>query len=492
MSIGRSNLLTAIAFVSVSTAGLLWVAAGSAPRESAAAAVNSPVRFVWFYNAPGGTPVSELASKVDEVILTDAPGSAYLKQLRAAGYQGRVFGYIYAFGVSNHPRAWMRQLCRGGEFPSLPENFFLHDGNGNRLSKTDIQGDGSRMFAINPGDPGFRRWAIDRMRWMLQTWGYNGIFLDEVWGYSHLAQHWGNQTGSLREFPNAEAFKQAWRSFLTQIRQELAAPLYANTEVLEDYDQSLDGSMIEHWASGWYGGPAMGPARIEQIWNRLDSTGKGALLVTQGDRGNVEMMRFGLASYLMVARPGISFRYSTYMNNGYAELWWYSDYEARLGQPLGARERISGSVWQRKFSGGSVRVDLASKNVQIEFSAQPTGGAAPQPSATPGTARGGTGTTASAPKSAPRREPTPRRAKRRTKALAQRRPAAHAHAYVTWAGTGFTSASDLRRHLESQDVQWGTFLRRHPAAAARLGLVRVQWRGPKLLQIKADAAGAVR
>jgi Hypothetical glycosyl hydrolase family 15 len=487
MSFGRSNLLTAIAFVCVATAGLLWLAAGSAPRESAAAAANSPVRVAWFYNAPGGTSVSEVASKVDDVILTGDTGAAYLKQLRAAGYQGRVFNYVYAFGVSNHPQAWMNQLCRGGEFPALPENFFLHDGNGNRLSRDNSQGAGSRMFAINPGDSAFRRWAIDRMRWMVQTWGYDGIFLDEVWGYSHLVQHWGNQTGSLREFPNAEAFKQAWRSFLTQIRQELGVPLYANTEVLEDYDQSVDGSMIEHWASGWVGGPAMTPARIEQIWSRLDATGKGAVLVTQGDRANTDLMRFGLATYLMVARPGISFRYTTYMNNGYAQLWWYGDYEARLGQPVGARQRVSGSVWQRQFAGGSVRVDLASRSVQIEYSAEPRAAPQPAPSATPATARGGTTTTASAPKSRPRREYGGRRMKKRTIAQSVRRQAAYTGAYVTWGGSAFRSASDLRRHIESQNVQWGTFLRRHPAAAARLGLGGVRWRGPKLLHVKADA-----
>jgi hypothetical protein len=482
---GRSNLLTVIALVYVLTAGLPWTAAGSAPRESAAAAVNPPVRFHWFPNAPAGISVPEFASKVDDLILTGDTGSTYLKQLRAAGYQGKVLNYVYALGVSNHPNAWWNQLCRGGEFPSLPESFFLHDGNGNRLSRDNIQGDGSRTVAINPGDPGFRRWAIDRMRWMLQAWGYDGIFLDEVWGYSHLVQHWRNQTGSLREFADADAFRQAWRSFLTQIRQELGVPVYANIETLEDYDQFLDGWMMEHWASGWVGGAPMTPTRIEQIWNRLDSTGKGALLITQGDRTNVEMMRFGLATYLMVARPGISFRFTTYVNNGYGQFWWYPEYEVKLGRPLRPRERLSGSLWQRRFAGGWVRVDLATRKVQIKLSAEPSGRATPRPPIT--TAR-------LQPTKAPQASPPPRSGKPKsrrgtsTAARAERRTTALRDAGVSWDGQAFGSASELRAYIESQGVSWSVFLRRNPAAAARLGLKVARWRGPDLVQSKVESS----
>jgi hypothetical protein len=335
------------------------VTVAPAPSKSDPLRARSAFRFAWFYNAPAdGTPVSEVARRAKDVILTGDNGADALRDLREAGYRGRVLNYVYAPACSDHPRAWWNQLCRGGEYASLPDSYFLHDGNGSRLRRPSVQGDGSSYWAWNPGDPGFRRWAIERLRWMLQTWGYDGIFLDEIWGYWHFVNSWGNQTKSIREYPTEAGLRAAWDGFIAEAKAELGVAVFGNTEVLEWHDRTLDGSMIEHFATGWSDKAPMSAQRIQDIWARLDATRKDAILVGRGERTDTGTMRFALAAYLMVARPGISFRYSDGM---YEQLWWYPESEIALGRPLGPRENVGGDTFRRRFEGGTVTVDLVER-----------------------------------------------------------------------------------------------------------------------------------
>jgi chitodextrinase len=315
-------------------------------------------QFAWFpHNATDGTTAVEIAGKASEVILTGDADVQLKQDIRAAGYEGRITHYVYAPACSDHPQPWTNQLCRGGEYGTLPDSYFLHDGAGNRLYRSSSQGAGWRLWAFNPGSAGFRTWAVDRMRWMLDTWGYDGIFFDEVWGYEHFRQWWGNTTQSIREYPTDDSFWAAWDGFLARIKAELGVPVLANTEILEWHDQTVDGTMVELFATGWGPTAPMSAARIQEIWARLDSTGREAILVGRGERTDTATMRFALAAYMMIARPGISFRYSPGV---YWELWWYPEFDQAkaLGAALGPRQSLGNGRFQRDFQNGTIVVDL--------------------------------------------------------------------------------------------------------------------------------------
>lgn len=47
---------------------------------------------------------------------------------------------------------------------------------------------------------------------------------------------------------------------------------------------------------------------------------------------------------------------------GYRQLWWYAEYEARLGAPSGARRRIGADVWRRDFEHGTALVYLGAES----------------------------------------------------------------------------------------------------------------------------------
>ena len=91
--------------------------------------------------------------------------------------------------------------------------------------------------------------------------------------------------------------------------------------------------------------------------------GKDIILVTQGNINDLQRMQFGLASFLLVNNGQAYFRYSN--DAAYRNLWWYSQYETDLGQPLGPRYP-DGESWRRDFERGYVSVNPAKHTAEIQ------------------------------------------------------------------------------------------------------------------------------
>jgi hypothetical protein len=116
--------------------------------------------------------------------------------------------------------------------------------------------------------------------------------------------------------------------------------------------------MNEYFVTRWRGtvvSPTVWEVQLGQA-ERVLSEGRGLLAVAQGQRDDMARLRFALASFLLIARPGAYFRYAH--QDAYEQLWLYDDYEIRLGQPRGARY-ADGAFWRRDFECGQVAVDPA-------------------------------------------------------------------------------------------------------------------------------------
>lgn len=179
-----------------------------------------------------------------------------------------------------------------------------------------------------------------------------------------------NSDGRVKEFASDEAFRQAMRGWLTGARKEMGDwPIWANliggnqdAAAWDAYAPFLDGAMEEsfavNWLDGWLNQSAWASelSRIEQ-WQ---ASGKGVVLVGQGEQDDSNRMRFTLASYMLVAQPGLTFfRYASYASY-YRAPWIYPDFDTAraLGLPTSKRVEIEPGIWRRDFSGGYVQVDL--------------------------------------------------------------------------------------------------------------------------------------
>ena len=92
------------------------------------------------------------------------------------------------------------------------------------------------------------------------------------------------------------------------------------------------------------------------------SQGKTVILVSQGDKNDLDRQKFAFASYLLVANGDAVFRYAN--SDSYREVWLYDNYKLDLGTPLGKRYQSDGA-WRRDFTNGYVTVDPKDHTAEI-------------------------------------------------------------------------------------------------------------------------------
>jgi hypothetical protein len=332
-------------------------------------------RLAWFYSAPvDGTDAGTVAAMADEVVLTGRGGVSFREKLRTEGYRGRVLQYVdfpYTRGSADPNDAafvpWENQVAwNKGDFASLihlRETWFLHGPTGERCRER-VDSNGVK-YLMNPASSGWRSFVVERLRWALANWGYDGIFVDNLW-HAPLAKLTDVCGGAPRELASDAAWRRASTALVGALRR-LGYPVWANTDGPGLYGRHLDGWMFEAFAGGWDGAYQTERDTLEvlALADRDAREGKHVLLVAQGERDDLARVRYSLTAYLLVAGPTVSFRYSSVDGRAYESLWRYPEYELSLGTPVGPRRFVSGSLWRREFEDGYVEVDFGTRATRI-------------------------------------------------------------------------------------------------------------------------------
>jgi hypothetical protein len=361
----------------------------------------SPVHLSLFYHPPkDGTSLQTVASRFRSMIFTRGD-EGYREQLKSAGFSGPAMQYLMSNEASGPPGLRSsNDAC--GSYPYYSNNvagiagdfcmalhgderLFLHNSRGERLFTTQSwqESTGTKsvsIYLMNPASPAWRSYFAQRALTNLQTLGYTGLFLDNLDLSAYRGrQMYDNSDGTVVEYPSDDTYRQAVLGYLAVVRQQFGnAAIWANLTVGSDavsewdaYLPYLSGAMEEYFVDRWNGTYASATAWESQL-RRAEKTlsaGKSLVAVAQGTQSDSPRMRFGLASYLLVARDGANFRYADGNTNNvfddpYATVWLYDDYQTKLGSPLGARYQ-SGNVWQRDFACGLVSADAANHNGSI-------------------------------------------------------------------------------------------------------------------------------
>ncbi len=330
-----------------------------------------PLRLAWFYKPPSDNNLANL-DDFDVFVLTHKdeadrdrlkarhPGQLFLNYFRfneifaPASCQEEPYGNQVAYLAGDY--------CRlSAEHP----DWFLRDAQGRPLIKP------SGYALMDPQAPGWRAFWLQRAQTAIESWGWDGIFIDNVEA----------SLDKLRDRNLLPAAYQDDRAYQTQIRgfleylyqayfQPRQIPLYANIialnegEVWKSYLPVLDGVMLEQFAVDWTDGYLSAAAWEEQLRlvEAAGQLGKHVMLVAQGGQADAHRQTFALASYLLVTSARTSFRYSN--DAHYAEVWRYANYALEVGQPLGARYPDK-TTWRRDFERGHVIVDPAAHTATI-------------------------------------------------------------------------------------------------------------------------------
>ena len=341
------------------------------------------VQLAWFYRPPDTDEgqeeegVDSLHQNFDTFILT-RNDEELRDKLRQRGVDAPFLQYL-AFDVIIDPGSCTRQPWRNqvadqpGDYCYISQNhpdWFLLDEDGKRMFH-DL-GHGMRSVVMDPGNPGWRAFWLERARESQETLGWDGVFLDNV--EATLIKR--KRRGALpAAYPTDTSYQAAIEGFLAYLYSEYfqpeGRPLYANIievnepEIWFRYLRYLDGGMIEDWAVDWYDN-YLTSTLWEQHLQRAEQTqaqGKHVILVSQGQQNDERRQTFAYASYLLIAAEGASFRYTH--SDKYDEPWLYENYELELGEPLGPRYLEDYGTWKRDFTNGSVRVDLTSHSATI-------------------------------------------------------------------------------------------------------------------------------
>ena len=353
----------------------------------------SPARLGMFYHPPqDGTTLQALVQDFASFVFTRGD-EAYRDNMRAAGFGGTVLQYLMANETSG-PANLVDASSPCGSYVYYPNNVsgiagdfcsalhgeernFLHNSTGARLYTTASWQEASAtrtvyLYLMNPAAPGWQAYFAQQANENGQALGYSGLFLDNVDLTLYRGQHQeANSDGTVQEYATDSAYRSAMVDYLSAMRQQSGqTPVWANmsnpwdtADFWDPYLPYLDGFMEEYFADRWsgtYTGPSAWEAQIERAEEVLGQ-GKAFLGVAQGQQSDTARMRFGLASYLLIAQQNASFRYADATGSaspGYYAAWLYPEYQARLGNPTGPRYQ-AGSVWRRDFACGYVTVDVA-------------------------------------------------------------------------------------------------------------------------------------
>ncbi|MEK7324837.1 MAG: putative glycoside hydrolase, partial [Chloroflexota bacterium] len=278
---------------------------------------------------------------------------------------------IYNPGSCTEPPLRNQVADQVGDFCAISEqhpDWFLLDADGNRIFSQD----NPEFVMMDPGNPGWRAFWLERARQNQEEYDWDGVFADNAEAGLGKRRLWGALPAA---YPDDASYRSAITGFLEYLYTSYFQPegrlLQANIIALDDggawleYLQYLDGAMDESFAMGW-SDDYLSVVQWEAEVSRAEETqalGKHVVLVSQGDRDDAERQTFAFASYLLASNGRASFRYAD--NEAYREVWLYSNYQLDLGAPLGPRYR-AGSVWRRDFTQGSISVDPVNKTAAIE------------------------------------------------------------------------------------------------------------------------------
>lgn len=341
----------------------------------------------WFHKPPGDDTSAKAIAEANRYIhLTGPSDIEFRDELRAAGYKGPIFTYVTAYAVEgpgpyrdasadcdqsytpyDNNIAWERgDFCR---YIHPNESWFLHNGAGERLVD-DYFGTGRYTYVMNPADAGWRAFAQERLLYIKEHWGYDGLWLDNVdLDLGRATRESKNSDGRVREYSSDADWRSAMAGWLQGVRGKLGDwPVWANivggtieASAWDAYAPYLDGAMDESFAVRW-----VDDRRTDEEWEaqlqraeRWLDTGKGLVMVGQGPRDDTGRMLFTLASYMLVANERASYRYTRF-DQYYDSLWLYPQFETAkaLGGALGPRYEVEKGVWRREFAGGYVEVNV--------------------------------------------------------------------------------------------------------------------------------------
>ncbi len=266
------------------------------------------------------------------------------------------------------------QLVRG-----VDDGWWLTDAAGNRMGNWP----GTHLMNVTNKAPfvNGKRWNTYLPEFMhdtvMSTGLWDGLYYDNVWpdiSWFNKGDIDADRDGIADVAAQLDRdWQEGMATMLTRSRQ-----LEGKNAVIiggggGNYYTALNGRLIESFPSPYDGGWDGAMQKYFDVMQRgyVPSVVIVNSSSTTGGQDDYQSMRFALTSTLL--NDGfLSFDYGI---ERHADLWWYDEYDAYLGKPLGAAKNVRNAsvtkpvagIWRRDFTDGIVLVNATDASAKIDL-----------------------------------------------------------------------------------------------------------------------------
>ena len=334
-----------------------------------------PLQMAWFYKPPLDDANNALLNDYFDVFVLTKGDEQLRNTLLEQGVSEPILRYVLSNAILEpatcREQPWRNQAAdQPGDFCNIRDqhaDWFLYTAEG------EIVVDETGGWMMDPMNPGWRQFFLERAQQNQEALGWQGVFLDNVeTNFNKRIRLSSIPAGYPANSVYQAAVEDNVRFLYTTYFQPAGQPLYANLLEYQSADDwmrfipYLDGAMMEDFALGWDSNglsPEMWELQQEVII-QTQALGREVILVAQGSQSDILAQEFALGSYLLVNNGRASFRYTDASH--YDEVWIFNNYLIQPGQPLGARYEENG-LWRRDFENGTVAVDPTNQTAVLNF-----------------------------------------------------------------------------------------------------------------------------
>lgn len=254
-------------------------------------------------------------------------------------------------------------------------------------------------YMLNMAVPGVIEWLAHQSVPAVKQIGYDGVFIDCMGPHF---DSWACEIASGKPYTvdfdadgeddDRDKLREVWTAAKTELARRTRELLGAeavfmanqagpdayeqlNGIYLEDYidavlDRGLSWESVLEKYLHWTGAPqrpnvtVLGcSSGVEPPFEAFKLSEEQRAEYLERGKPRLQRMRFGLATTLM----GDGFYSFDLHTRWRGQYWWYPEFDAPLGYPLGPCERNTDGTWSRQFDGGRVVVNPTQWDASVEF-----------------------------------------------------------------------------------------------------------------------------
>ncbi|MDO8463544.1 MAG: putative glycoside hydrolase [bacterium] len=290
--------------------------------------------------------------------------------LRRTNPEAKLFAYVTAQEIRRDAAAHPQAALRRDLAARIADAWYLTSAVGDRISWWP------QTWLLDITDPAWTDALATFVAEEIATDArWDGVYYDNLWGSISWLDRGELALAGAGSGATAAQRDRAWvdgtRRLLTATRARVPEDFLITGNGSSTYADLVNGLLLEHFPNTNEGDWSASMRALFAIVERGTAPVFAMVNTNTGNTGvwqNFRLMRFGLTSALL----GGGYASFDFGDQDHAQRWWYDEYEAFLGDPVGKPFRIdAGGAFDPAFPTGVYRREYAHGIVLVNATAEP-------------------------------------------------------------------------------------------------------------------------